>query len=369
MNGIRRQPLAFIFSKGAGAAILAILLVLAIAAGAAMGQRQCLASTEEPVCAAWTIGPWAVLAIGFTVWGVLRFRRYHRNMRSATVDHNSDSLWILFDRRDSEAEVVVTVEKDGTFDISARQPNWNSGGPSQMTILYYGDGLGFKGSPHQIPVPQLYRAIPMTTAKDPDVALDDGATIQPSARSRLRKLNSRDPSLLPSSAARVRVLGRGFIEEEIARGSMRSPVSNGSTPSEEAGMLPEVRAASEMISRMTDGPELRRIPVQRIQTLEPQGELWDGKVVQITVRLSNGESGTQPPANCRLTWSSPESTKRSETTWAGSGSIQPTYVLTNQSTRDAADLDALLAGVLLATGASFIAPLIDKLISFLIAFT
>src|SRR6187200_2284531 len=103
-----------------------------------------------------------------------------------------------------------------------------------MTLLYYGDGDGFARCQYRIDVPQLYRAIPFTTG-DPDTALDDGAVITPCQRRRLRGLNGRDPDQLPRSAARVRVLERGYIDEETARGSMRSPVSAGSTAAEEAG--------------------------------------------------------------------------------------------------------------------------------------
>jgi hypothetical protein len=286
-------------------------------------------------------------------------------MSSATVTHNPDFLWILFDRRGVEAEVTISIEKDGRFEISAWENTWDSASLSHMTILYYGDGRGFEGCPHKITVPQLFRAIPMTAASDPDVALDDGVIIQNTPHSRLRELNDRSPAFQPRSAAKVRVLGRGFVQEEVARGFMRSPTSIGSTQSEEAGMLPEVRSSTEMISRMTDGPELRRIPVQRIQTRGPEEEYWDGNNVQINMRLNNGDSGTRPAPNYRLTWSSPEPTKKSETTWAGAGSLQPSYVLTNQAMRDAANLDALLAGVLLATGASFIAPLLGALIAFI----
>ena len=213
----------------------------------------------------------------------------------------------------------------------------------------------------------------MTTSSDPDVALDDGTVIDQSGRRRPRTLNDRDPDARPKSAAIVRVLGRGFVEEETAHGVMRSPTSDASTSSEDAGMMPEVRAAAEMVVKMTDGPEFRRTPIQRVQTrkpgvdywAEPGPDYWDGKSVQIDMRLRAGDLGSRPPTGYRLTWSSPETVKLSETAWAGQGTLQPSYVLTNHGVREAANQDSLIAGVLLGAGAGFVAPTLDKLMVFL----
>jgi hypothetical protein len=45
--------------------------------------------------------------------------------------------------------------------------------------------------------------------------------------------------------------------------------------------------------------------------------------------------------------------------------LQPSYILTNQGVRDAANFDSLIAGVLLGAGAGFVAPMLDKLMAFL----
>lgn len=345
---------------------LAIALISAAAIiNAIIGSHVCPRDNPSLACRTWSVGYPAIFGVAFAVAGWTYAKRLRRNVASAGISDNGDSLWLLFDRRDVRADVSIAVTRGGTCSISARHSEWDNDGPTSMTILYFGRGNGFIDDAREIPVPDLHRLVPHTSSPDPDVAIDYGETLAPRPRRRIRELNGRSPDQGADSAARISVLGRGFVDDEdVARCQMMPPRSAESTASEEAGTLPRIEVRSDMLTRMKDGPEFRRMPIQRFQ-LQPGGELWDGATVRLRVSLVDDRSSSKLPRGFRLTWSNPEPVNQAETTWTTSETVQPSYVMLNQGIRDSANNEALIAGVLLGAGAGFVAPLLDKLMVFL----
>jgi hypothetical protein len=347
-----------------------VLLILVLATNAVIGSHQCPPANKSLACKSWAIGYPTLCAIGLFLYGNSFVGRYRRKLAPARVESNNEMLWLLFDRPAVQARVSVFVSRDGSIDVYAKGLTFDSI-TGNMTVLYFGSASGFTGSRHEVAAPDLYRAIPWGDAADPiETARDDGVVIRPGRR-RLVSLNDRDPDILPSSAARIPVLRHGVSidENSIASGVVRPPRSSASTESEEAAMLPRVVATSTMAVRSEDG--LQHLPVSCFETHRGEDlgggpDFYVGQLVQLDLVVRNDDLGNADlPNGCQLVRSNPQPINPFELHWTGTDSCQPSYVLVNQNVRDSASRDSLVAGVFLGAAAGFVAPLLDKLMTFL----